>query len=96
MVTAGNGSLNIIARKQRLGGADYLGGQLSSWNRFCYQGGYLEVSFRLPGSPGQPGIWPAIWVMGNLARDTYPASAESVWPFTYDVCACPGPDSLYG
>ena len=96
MVTTANGSLNIIAQKQRLGGADYLGGQLSSWNRFCYQGGFLEVSFRLPGSPGQPGIWPAIWVMGNLARDTYPASAEAVWPFTYDVCACPGPDSLYG
>ena len=82
-----------MAREQRFGGAQYLGAQLSSWNRFCYQGGYLEVSFMMPPSarklPG--GVWTAIWVMGNLARDVYPASVESIWPFTYDACQCPGP-----
>ena len=42
------------------------------------------------------GVWTAIWIMGNLARDVYPASVESVWPFTYDECQCPGPDAEYG
>ena len=80
------------------GGAGFLGSQLSSWNRFCFQGGYLEVSFRLPPSSMKHnlGAWTAIWVMGNLARDVYPASVENVWPFSYDECQCPGPSAEYG
>lgn len=35
MVTVVNGSLNITGKLQRVGGGSYLGGQLSSWNRFC-------------------------------------------------------------
>ena len=141
MVSASNGTLHLTGRHDRFGGADYLGSQLSSWNRFCYQGGYLEVcartitmiavvlltlspsppssfllpplppssssspfpflrlqvSFRLPPSAkAYPrGVWTAIWVMGNLARDVYPASAENIWPFTYDECQCPGPVSKH-
>ena len=25
----------------------------------------------LPGAPGVPGVWPAIWMLGNLGRATY-------------------------
>ena len=46
MVSASNGTLHLTGRHDRFGGADYLGSQLSSWNRFCYQGGYLEVCAR--------------------------------------------------
>ena len=54
-----------------------------------------QVSFKLPGEPHakSAGIWTAIWIMGNLARDVYPASVENIWPFTYDACQCPGPVS---
>ena len=92
------GCLNITATTPGFGGASYMGGQLSSWDLMCYQGGYLEVRFQLPGQPLWPalGVWPAIWTMGTLARDTYPATAEGVWPFTYDECVCPGPESSYG
>lgn len=31
-------------------------------------GGYVEVSAQLPGDDVTPGFWPAIWMMGNLAR----------------------------
>ena len=98
MVSASNGTLHLSAQHAKFGGADYLGAQLSSWNRFCFQGGYLEVSFKLPGRPrGEAlGIWTAIWIMGNLARDAYPASVEGLWPFSYDQCQCPGPESKYG
>ena len=98
MVSASNGTLHLTARNERFGGAEFLGSQLSSWNRFCFQGGYLEVSFMLPPSArAHPrGVWTAIWIMGNLARDVYPASVESIWPFSYDECQCPGPAAEYG
>lgn len=91
MISASGGTLRINGTKQQFGGADYIGGQLTSWNRFCYQGGYLEVKYKLPGGPHELGVWPAVWIMGNLARDVFPSSGENVWPFTYDDCQCPGP-----
>lgn len=33
-------------------------GMLSSWNKFCFTTGYVEVSVSLPGSPDVPGLWP--------------------------------------
>jgi hypothetical protein len=98
MISAADGKLNLEAHMQKFAGADYLGGQLSSWNSFCFQGGYLEVRYKLPGQPREKahGIWPAIWVMGNLARDVYPSSVESIWPFTYDDCSCPGQQVISG
>ena len=98
MLYTSNSTLHLTARHERFGGAGFLGSQLSSWNRFCFQGGYLEVSFRLPPSSMKHnlGAWTAIWVMGNLARDVYPASVENVWPFSYDECQCPGPSAEYG
>ena len=142
MVTASNGTLHLRGREERYGGAAYLGAQLTTWNRVCFQGGYLEVCapispssyaphapllrtrhrhrpiLNLVQSPSNPqrcparpqvafmlpptaqahprGVWTAIWIMGNLARDVYPASVESVWPFSYDECQCPGPEAEYG
>lgn len=98
MISAAEGKLNIEAHKQKFAGADFLAGQLSSWNNFCFQGGYLEVNYKLPGKPREraSGVWPAIWVMGNLARDVYTSSVESIWPFTYDDCSCPGQQVKYG
>ena len=62
MIFAANGTLHLTARDERFGGAEYLGSQLTSWDRFCFQGGYLEVSFRLPPSARQnpSGVWTAI------------------------------------
>lgn len=33
-------------------------GMLTSWNKFCFTTGYIEVSVSLPGSPNAPGLWP--------------------------------------
>jgi len=33
-------------------------GMLSSWNKFCFTTGYVEVSVSLAGSPSTPGLWP--------------------------------------
>ncbi|RXW18913.1 hypothetical protein EST38_g6946 [Candolleomyces aberdarensis] len=44
----------------------YRGGMIQSWNKFCFTGGLIEVSVRLPGSPTVSGFWPGVWTMGNL------------------------------
>ena len=59
---------------------------LQSWNKFCFTGGIVEISAQLPGHPYTGGLWPAIWMMGNLARATYVNSTERIWPFSTNVC----------
>jgi beta-glucanase (GH16 family) len=61
-------------------------GMLQSWNKFCYTGGIVEFSAKLPGSPSIGGLWPAIWMMGNMARATYVNSSDLIWPFSTNVC----------
>ena len=80
-----------------MGGPRFVGGQLSSWNRLCFQGGYLGVR-RLPGAPGDSGLWPAVWTLGNLARDLYPSgmSGGEKAGRSCDACAWPTPGTMYG
>ncbi|KXN90601.1 Beta-glucan synthesis-associated protein KRE6 [Leucoagaricus sp. SymC.cos] len=65
---------------------NYEGGLMSTWNKFCFTGGYIEASVQLPGFNNILGFWPAIWAMGNLGRAGYGASLEGTWPYTYDTC----------
>ena len=32
------------------------------------------------------GLWPALWLLGNLGRGTYEASTNKMWPWSYSVC----------
>lgn len=41
MITTSGGSLNITLAKQKWRGMDYKGGMLTSWNKFCFSGGYF-------------------------------------------------------
>lgn len=50
---------------------DFRSGMLQTWNKFCFTTGYIEVKVSLPGSPRAPGLWPAVWTMGNLVRMTH-------------------------
>lgn len=36
---------------------------IQSWNKFCFTGGYIEVSISLPGTDNAPGFWPGAWTM---------------------------------
>jgi hypothetical protein len=51
---------------------------IQSWNKFCFTGGYIEVSVSLPGVNDVVGLWPAVWTMGNLGRAGYGASLEGM------------------
>jgi beta-glucanase (GH16 family) len=59
---------------------------LQSWNKFCFTGGIMEAEMALPGRHDVGGLWPAFWLLGNLARHTYVGSSEHVWPWSSTVC----------
>lgn len=39
---------------------------------------------QLPGKAKTGGLWPAFWMMGNLARATYTATSDWMWPWSYE------------
>ena len=59
---------------------------IQGWNKFCITGGIVEFSAKLPGKGSIGGLWPALWLLGNLSRATFVGSSDWVWPFSYDVC----------
>lgn len=59
---------------------------VQGWNKFCLTGGIVEFSAKLPGRGAVGGLWPALWMLGNLARATYVGSSDWVWPFSYNTC----------
>ncbi|TFY75995.1 hypothetical protein EWM64_g8017 [Hericium alpestre] len=85
-ITTKNGSLVITLEQKETHDLNYQGGMMSSWNKFCFTGGYIEASVQLPGLNNIAGLWPAVWTMGNLGRAGYGASLEGMWPYTYDAC----------
>ncbi|RXW24687.1 hypothetical protein EST38_g1172 [Candolleomyces aberdarensis] len=85
-VTTSNGSLVITFSEKETHNLHYEGGLISTWNKFCFTGGYFEAAVQLPGLNNVAGMWPAIWTMGNLGRAGYGASLEGMWPYTYDAC----------
>eukprot|EP00607_Mallomonas_marina_P008784 CAMPEP_0182419324 /NCGR_PEP_ID=MMETSP1167-20130531/3781_1 /TAXON_ID=2988 /ORGANISM="Mallomonas Sp, Strain CCMP3275" /LENGTH=541 /DNA_ID=CAMNT_0024594167 /DNA_START=220 /DNA_END=1845 /DNA_ORIENTATION=+ len=61
-------------------------GMINSWNKFCYTGGILEFDVKFPGKPKIGGLWPAVWLLGNLGRATYEESTNKIWPWSYKKC----------
>jgi hypothetical protein len=66
---------------------NYTSGMLQSWNKMCFTGGVLELAVQLPGGRANAsGLWPAAWLMGNLARATYQETTTNFWPWSYNTC----------
>ena len=65
---------------------NFQSGMIQGWNKFCFTGGIVEISAKLPGKWDIGGLWPAMWLLGNLARATYVGSSNNVWPWSYDTC----------
>eukprot|EP00602_Paraphysomonas_sp_CaronLab_P012455 CAMPEP_0185041464 /NCGR_PEP_ID=MMETSP1103-20130426/40766_1 /TAXON_ID=36769 /ORGANISM="Paraphysomonas bandaiensis, Strain Caron Lab Isolate" /LENGTH=529 /DNA_ID=CAMNT_0027581193 /DNA_START=186 /DNA_END=1772 /DNA_ORIENTATION=+ len=61
-------------------------GMLQGWNKFCFTGGILEVDVKFPGKSSVGGLWPAVWLLGNLGRATYEQSTNLMWPWSYTRC----------
>ncbi|KAF9534690.1 glycoside hydrolase family 16 protein [Crepidotus variabilis] len=85
-VTTAGGALVITFSEIQTHDLNFQGALISTWNKFCFTGGYIEAAVQLPGANNVIGMWPAIWTMGNLGRAGYGASLEGMWPYTYDAC----------
>lgn len=85
-VTTSGGNLVITADQVETNNLNFRSGQLTSWNQFCFTGGYIETRIQLPGSSSVSGWWPAVWTMGNLGRANYGATTQGTWPYAYDAC----------
>lgn len=81
-----DGSLHITLTQEEIHNLSYKSGHMTGWNKFCFTGGYVEVNVSLPGSPNAGGLWPAVWMMGNLGRAGYGATTDGTWPYSYDAC----------
>ncbi|KZV83153.1 glycoside hydrolase family 16 protein [Exidia glandulosa HHB12029] len=86
-VVTTNGAMRIWFNQTKNHDLNFMGGMVSTWNKFCFTGGMVLASVSLPGSPKLSGLWPAVWTMGNLGRAGYGASLEGMWPYQgYDEC----------
>jgi len=77
---------DIVKKEYRDVKKHYKSGMIQSWNKFCFTGGIVEVDLVFPGSPDIGGLWPAVWLLGNLGRATYETSTNNIWPWSYDTC----------
>jgi hypothetical protein len=85
-VTTRLGALEVTTTNTGFRDSYFASGSVQGWNKFCMQGGIIDISYTLPGRPGVPGVWPGIWMMGNLGRATFTLSTEGLWPWSYSSC----------
>ncbi|KAF9016764.1 glycoside hydrolase family 16 protein [Hymenopellis radicata] len=85
-VTTTGGAMAITLTRKETHGLHFQSGMVTTWNKFCFTGGYVEAAVQLPGANNVVGLWPAVWTMGNLGRAGYGASLEGMWPYSYDSC----------
>ncbi|KAL0069164.1 hypothetical protein AAF712_003852 [Marasmius tenuissimus] len=69
-----NGSLKITLSATRNHDKDYMGGMMSTWNKFCFTGGLIVANIMLPGRSDVAGLWPGVWTMGNLGALSFLSS----------------------
>ncbi|SAM58275.1 related to SKN1-protein involved in sphingolipid biosynthesis [Ustilago bromivora] len=85
-VNTTSGALTITMTQKITHNLNFQSGMVQSWNKFCFQGGYIEFSMKMPGSPSTSGYWPGLWLVGNLARPGYAGSTDGMWPYSYASC----------
>ncbi|PVG03239.1 concanavalin A-like lectin/glucanase [Serendipita vermifera] len=85
-LTTKDGHLEVRLDNRPNHGLQYMGGMMSTWNKFCFTGGIIVTSVVLPGRSDVYGLWPAVWTLGNLGRAGFGASLDGLWPYTYEAC----------
>ncbi|KAH7914275.1 glycoside hydrolase family 16 protein [Hygrophoropsis aurantiaca] len=85
-ITTKDGNLVITVTEQPINNLNFMSGMLTSWNKFCFTTGYIEVNMSQPGAPTAPGFWPGVWTMGNLGKAGYGGTTDGTWPYSYDSC----------
>ena len=65
---------------------NYTSAMVQSWNKLCFTGGIIEFAVQLPSDGNSSGLWPALWLMGNLGRAVYQNSSQFIWPWSTTEC----------
>lgn len=100
MITTENGNLvintntedtkwkgwNPYMKKYEIMSRHFKSGMLQGWNKFCFTGGIIEMEVQFPGRSDVGGLWPAVWLLGNLGRATFETSTNLMWPWSYSKC----------
>ena len=76
----------LAGKPQKKKKKHYQSAMVQGWNKFCFTGGIVEIRAKMPGHAAIGGMWPAMWLLGNLARATYVGSSDNVWPWSYIEC----------
>ena len=58
---------------------------LTSWNKLCFNTGYIEVSVSLPGTTTAPGLWPGMSLSKYQGSNVYLATLAA-WTLGNLVC----------
>jgi beta-glucanase (GH16 family) len=61
-------AFNEKTKKYYLDSKHVQSGMIQGWNKFCYTGGIVEMSAKLPGDPNIGGLWPARECYACVAR----------------------------
>lgn len=77
---------NDTSGKNEISQKHFKSAMLQTWNKFCFTGGIVEAEIQLPGKHNVGGLWPAFWLLGNMARHTYVGSTNHVWPWSSNNC----------
>ena len=77
---------NDVKQKKEHVTKHFKSAMVQSWNKFCFTGGIIEAEAIMPGKPDVGGLWPAFWLLGNLARHTYVGSSNHMWPWSSTKC----------
>jgi hypothetical protein len=65
---------------------DYQSGMATTWNKFCFTSGMIEISFQLPGKATRGGLWPAFWVRLLHIYSIFWKVEFLVLPFLFSPC----------
>lgn len=77
---------NDTLGKNVLDSKNFKSAMMQTWNKFCFTGGIVEAEIQMPGKSDVAGLWPAFWLLGNLARHTYVGSTNHIWPWSSTAC----------
>jgi beta-glucanase (GH16 family) len=77
---------NPYEKKYQTMSRHFRSAMLQGWNKFCFTGGIIEVRVKFPGKSDIGGLWPAVWLLGNLGRATFESSTNLMWPWSYREC----------
>ena len=61
-----DGKLHIVSKKEKMGNRDYTSARLTTYGKFSFTHGKVEVSAKLPHGKGS---WPAIWMLPDSIQE---------------------------